>query len=160
MIPRRPSSIPYIAALAFVGLAAASAVVAQPAYSPPSQGSYNNQRPPDYRPPDYRPDGQSGGPDLAGLHAALNLSPSQETAWQIFAAASTPSADQEARQRAAQSMMATLHSPQRVDLSISAAEADLQTLRERGAALKAFYADLTPSQQAIFDRRTLPDEAR
>ena len=56
--------------------------------------------------------------------------------------------------------MANLRSPQRVDLSIAAAEADLQTLRERGAALKAFYAVLTPGQQAIFDRRTLPDEAQ
>src|ERR1700761_3171883 len=111
MTPRRLSSIPRFAALALLGLATASAAVAQPAYSPPSQGSYNNQRPPDYRPPDDRPGGQSGGPDLAGLHAALNLSPSQETAWQTFAAASTPSADQEARERAAQSMMATLPSP-------------------------------------------------
>ena len=53
--------------------------------------------------------------------------------------------------------MGALRSPQRVDLSLSAAEADLQTLRERGAALKAFYAVLTPAQQATFDRRTLPD---
>jgi protein CpxP len=154
MTPRRPLNMPLVASLALAGLAAASAVAAQPAYSPPSQGSYSQ------RPPDYHPDDQSGGPDLAGLHAALNLSPSQETAWRSFAAASTPSADQEARERAAQSMMATLRSPQRVDLSVSAAEADLQTLRERGAALKVFYADLTPAQQAIFDRRTLPDQSR
>ena len=154
MIPRRPSSLPLVIALALAGLAAASAVVAQPAYTPPSPGSYNQ------RPPDYRPDDQSGGPDLAGLHDALQLTPDQAGAWGAFAAASTPSPDQEARERAAQSMMASLRSPQRVDLSISAAEADLQTLRERGAALKAFYAALTPTQQAIFDRRTLPDQAR
>jgi len=154
---RRSSSQALAAALALAGLAAASAVAAQPAYSPPSQGSYN-QRP--YGQGDNGPADQSGGPDLSGLHDALQLTPDQAAAWRTFAAASTPSADQEARERAAQSMMATLRSPQRVDLSISAAEADLQTLRERGAALKTFYAVLTPAQQAIFDRRTLPDQTR
>jgi protein CpxP len=154
MTPRRHSSMPLVAALALAGLAAASTVAAQPAYSPPSQGAYNQ------RSHGQGPADQSGGPDLAGLHDALHLTPDQEAAWRTFAAASAPSADQEARERAAQSMMATLRSPQRVDLSVSAAEADLQTLRDRGAALKTFYAVLTPAQQATFDRRTLPDEAQ
>jgi protein CpxP len=158
MTPRRPSNKTLAAALALAGLAAASAAAAQPAYSPPnsSQGSYN-QGP--YNQGDRSP-ARSGAPDLTGLHDALRLSPSQETGWRAFAAASAPNPDQEARERAAQSMMASLHSPQRVDLSISAAEADLQTLRDRGAALKAFYALLTPAQQAIFDRRTSPDQGR
>ena len=147
MTPHRPSVLALVAALA---LAAASAAVAQP--NPYDQGPY-----------DQRDDGRadrSGGPDLAGLHDALHLTPDQAAAWRAFAAASAPSPEQEARERAAQSMMASLHSPQRVDLSISAAEADLQTLRDRGAALKAFYALLTPAQQAIFDRRTSPDQGR
>jgi protein CpxP len=145
MIPRRPSSLALTGVLALVGFAAASSAAAQPPYSqnPYGQGGYGAPA-------------QSSGPDLAGLHAALQLAPGQEAAWRAFAAASTPSPEQEARERAAQAMMATLRSPQRVDLSISAAEADLQTLRERGAALKAFYAVLTPGQQAIFDRHTLP----
>jgi Spy/CpxP family protein refolding chaperone len=148
MIPRRLSSLARVAALALAGLAAASAVAAQP-YSPDpyDQGGYGWND-------------QSRGPDLAGLHDALHLTPDQDSAWRAFAAASTPSPVQVARERAAQAMMANLRSPQRVDLSIAAAEADLQTLRERGAALKAFYAVLTPGQQAIFDRRTLPDEAQ
>jgi Spy/CpxP family protein refolding chaperone len=145
MTPCRLSSIALVAALA---LAAASAVAAQP-YSPNP-----------YDQAGYGWNDQSRGPDLAGLHDALHLAPDQDPAWRDFAAASTPSPDQLARQRAAQAMMASLRSPQRVDLSISAAEADLQTLRERGAALKAFYAVLTPAQQAVFDRRTLPDEAQ
>lgn len=146
MTPRRPSSIALFAALAFASLATASGVAAQPPYSPNAydQGGYGWND-------------QSRGPDLAGLHDALHLAPDQDAAWRAFAAASAPSPDQEARERAAQSMMASLRSPQRVDLSISAAEADLQTLRERGAALKAFYAVLTPGQQTIFDRRTLPE---
>jgi Spy/CpxP family protein refolding chaperone len=148
MTPRRLSSIALVAALALAGLAAAFAVAAQP-YSPNpyDQAGYGWNDP-------------SRGPDLAGLHDALHLAPDQDPAWRAFAAASTPSPDELARERAAQAMMAGLRSPQRVDLSISAAEADLQTLRERGSALKAFYAVLTPAQQAIFDRRTLPDEGQ
>jgi periplasmic protein CpxP/Spy len=95
-------------------------------------------------------------PDLQDLHDALHLSPSQEGSWQAFAAASAPDPEQEARERSAQQMMPTLRSPQRVDLSLAAAAADLDTLRRRGSALKAFYATLSAGQQAIFDRETIP----
>jgi periplasmic protein CpxP/Spy len=151
MTPRRPTSLALVTALTL----AATAAAAQPAYTPNqggNQGAYNRG--------DYSPADRPSGPDLPGLHDALHLTAAQEPAWRVFAAASAPSADQEARERAAQSMMAGLKSPQRVDLSISAAEDDLQTLRDRGAALKAFYAVLTPTQQATFDRRTLPDQTR
>lgn len=142
----RPSRLALVATLALAGLAAGFSAAAQPYSSNPYDRS------------DYGPGDQSGGPDLAGLHAALHLTPDQEGPWQAFAAASTPDPTQAARERSAQAMMATLPSPRRVDLSISAMEADLQTLRERGAALKAFYAVLTPSQQSTFDRRTLPQD--
>jgi periplasmic protein CpxP/Spy len=98
------------------------------------------------------------GPDLQALHNALNLTPAQETAWSAFAAASTPDPEQAARDRAAQSMMPTLSAPQRVDLTIAAMQADLRTLERRGAALKSFYATLSPQQQVIFDRQTTPRE--
>lgn len=159
MTPRRSRNLALVAALALAGLAAASAAAAQPPNSPnPYDQGPHDQGPYDQR--DSGPADRSGGPDLDGLHDALHLTPDQETAWRAFAAASAPSPEQQARERAAQSMMASLHSPQRVDLSIAAAEADLQTLRERGAALKTFYAVLTATQQAAFDRRTLPDEGR
>jgi periplasmic protein CpxP/Spy len=93
---------------------------------------------------------------LQGLHDSLHLNVSQEDAWRTFEAASQPSADQAARARAAQAMLPHLTSPQRVDLSIAAMQADLETMRARGAALKAFYAVLSAGQQQIFDRQTLP----
>jgi hypothetical protein len=99
---------------------------------------------------------QAQGPDLNGLHAALHLTPDQEPAWRVFTAASMPTPQDEARERSAQQMMATLRAPQRVDLATANLEADLDALRARGAALKAFYAGLTPAQQLIFDRETLP----
>jgi hypothetical protein len=100
---------------------------------------------------------QNAGPDLQGLHDALHLTPAQETSWRAFAAASQPDPEQQARERAAQAMLPTLSAPQRVDLGIAAMEADLQTLRRRGAALKAFYATLSPAQQVTFDRQTMPN---
>ena len=99
---------------------------------------------------------QSEGPDLHRLHDALNLSASQEEAWNAFQAAALPDPQAMARQRAAASMMPDLHAPQRVDLSIAEMQADLDTLRQRGVALKAFYAALSPAQQAVFDRETTP----
>jgi len=99
---------------------------------------------------------QSQGPDLHRLHDALNLSAAQEPAWNAFQAASQPDPQDEARDRAAGQMMAGLHAPQRVDLSIAAMKADLDTMERRGAALKAFYVTLSPAQQATFDRETAP----
>ena len=104
---------------------------------------------------------QSGGSQsgaIARLHAQLHLTAAQEDAWRAFAAASAPDPQQEARERAARQMLPTLTAPQRVDLAVAAAEADLDTLRQHGAALKAFYAGLTPDQRVAFDRATLPRE--
>ncbi len=99
---------------------------------------------------------QSQGPDLRGLHDALHLSAAQEEAWNRFQAASRPDPQDEARDRAAAQMMPSLHAPQRVDLSVAEMQADLASLERRGAALKAFYATLSPEQQATFDRQTIP----
>jgi len=98
----------------------------------------------------------SQAPDLHQLHDALNLSAVQEPAWNTFQAAMEPDAEQTARDRSAGEMMAGLHAPQRVDLSIAAIQADLQDLERRGAAIKAFYGTLSPAQQAVFDRQTAP----
>ena len=103
-----------------------------------------------------QPSGGETQDQLRSLHGALHITAAQESAWQAFVAASQPDPQQQARERSAQQMLPTLTAPQRVDLSIAAMQADIATLRERGAALKAFYATLTPAQQATFDRQTLP----
>jgi hypothetical protein len=94
-------------------------------------------------------------PSLQDLHAALHLTPSQEDAWRAFQSASEdPQAA--ARRQNAEMMMPTLSAPRRADLSIAMMEQDLATLQQRAAALKTFYAVLTPAQQATFDRETAP----
>ena len=90
----------------------------------------------------------------ARLHNALRLRPDQEQAWQVFQQASTPSADDESRQRDAFDRMGSLRAPQRMDLSIQMMRSDLRDMERRGDALKAFYATLSPDQQAVFDRET------
>ncbi len=90
------------------------------------------------------------------LHDALHLAPTQDPAWKAFQAATLPDPDQAARRRAAAEMMPTLTAPRRVDLTIAEMQSDLQTLKQRGAALKVFYAALTPAQQAVFDAETGP----
>jgi hypothetical protein len=94
--------------------------------------------------------------DLHALHDALHLSASQEAAWRTFNAATAADPEQEARDRNAAMMMPKLTAPRRADLSIAEMEADLDTLKRRSAALKAFYAILTPQQQTIFDSQTAP----
>jgi hypothetical protein len=136
--PRRLAPLAACAALAVASL---SVALCDPALAQPYGGG------------SYGGDAQDR---LRTLHAALRITAAQEDAWRAFMAASTPDPEQAARQRAAQQMLPGLTAPQRVDLSIAAMQADLATMRQRGAALKAFYATLTPAQQATFDRETLP----
>jgi hypothetical protein len=45
-----------------------------------------------------------------------------------------------------------------MDMAISMAEENLAGMRRRGDAQKTFYATLSPQQQKIFDRDTLPPQ--
>jgi hypothetical protein len=93
---------------------------------------------------------------LASLHAALNLTASQQDSWHNFEQAYTPDPQEMNKRRDAAQRMSTLTAPQRVDLSVSMAEDDLAGLKRRGGALKDLYGVLSPQQQSVFDRETLP----
>ncbi len=100
---------------------------------------------------------QPSGPGmLDSLYGSLKLSSSQEGAWQALKNAYASDPQEMSQRRAAIDSMRTLHAPQRMDLSIKLMKDDLESLQRRGEALKAFYATLSPQQQAIFDRDTLP----
>ena len=95
-------------------------------------------------------------PTLQRLHDALHLTADQQGAWKAFAAQAGPDPEAEAQARAAEQMLPKLHAPQRIDLSMAAMRAQLEAMERRGKLLKALYAALTPAQQTIFDRETLP----
>ena len=95
---------------------------------------------------------------LERLHGALNLTPAQEDGWKVLEQAYAIDPQKMAHQRSAAATIYTLTAPQRVDLSINLMKADLESLEHRGLVLKGFYGTLSPQQQSIFDRETLPPQ--
>src|SRR6516165_6380706 len=75
---------------------------------------------------------------LQRLHSDLQLSSPQEGAWNNFQQAYQMDPQEMARQRDADAKMPGLTGPQRMDLAISMAEANLAGMRRRGDALKTF----------------------
>ena len=103
---------------------------------------------------------QSPDQDFATLHAALHITPQQESAWAAYRAAAPSPAVTEQRRNAAAQMFPTLTSPRRIDLVEAEMRQELTELQRQSAALKALYATLSPEQQRVFDERTLPPEQR
>lgn len=130
-------TMPKLPLILAVTLALTGPLAAQPRQPPPPQES-------------------DQGPALEDIHDALRLRPDQERAWQTFYQANQPDPQDEARHRNAFERMGSLRSPQRFDLSVQMMRSDLDALERRANALKIFYATLSPEQQAIFDRQTLP----
>ena len=106
------------------------------------------------------PDAAQSAVELGRLHDALRLSPAQETAWHAYTVAVAANSQTDARRRVAEDMMPTLSTPRRIMLMESALAADEVDLRREGAAVIAFYGQLTPGQQQTFDRETLPQNPR
>lgn len=91
---------------------------------------------------------------LSSLHDALHLTGAQEDGWRAYVAAISPDPGADARHRETSRMMPTLPTPRRVDLINAEVDADAAQVHRQGAAVKAFYASLTPDQQRTFDRQT------
>jgi protein CpxP len=90
---------------------------------------------------------------MTKLHDKLKLTASQEAAWQKFKTSKTMP-DKSARPDPAE--MDKLTAPQRLEKSIEHTRLMEEKLTEHLAALKEFYAALTPAQQKIFDEQTAP----
>ena len=88
---------------------------------------------------------------LSKLHEKLKLSPQQEAAWTKFAV-NRPKLEKPARPDPDE--MAKLSAPQRLEKGLERMRAMEAKLSEHLAALKEFYAVLTPEQQKIFDEQT------
>ena len=88
----------------------------------------------------------------AELKAALKLTPAQEGAWTRFTGAMQPPAAGP-RDRMDREAFKNMTTPQRID-AMEKRQAEHQAhMKQRGEAVKAFYAQLTPEQQKVFDER-------
>ena len=89
---------------------------------------------------------------MADLKAQLKITPAQEGAWTAYTAAMQPPAKGPRMDRAEFDKLTT---PQRIDrMEQFAAERQAQ-MKQRGDAVKAFYAQLTPEQQKLYDDRAM-----
>jgi periplasmic protein CpxP/Spy len=85
---------------------------------------------------------------LAALHDKLKLSAAQEPAWAAFIAAAKPPAATERPDAAA---VAKMSAPERMEKWITLSQLRLAAQQNSLAALKTFYAELTPEQRKILD---------
>ncbi|MBC7857706.1 MAG: Spy/CpxP family protein refolding chaperone [Burkholderiaceae bacterium] len=93
-----------------------------------------------------RAEGMAG--HLAALHDKLKLSAAQEPAWATFIAAAKPPASTERPDAAA---LAKMSAPERMEKWIALSQLRLAAQQNSLAALKTFYAELTPEQRKILD---------
>jgi hypothetical protein len=85
----------------------------------------------------------------AKLHDLLKLTPAQEPAWATYVAASRPTAAPTPGDRQAWS---TLSAPARLEKHIALQKQRIAVMESHLAALKTFYAQLTPEQKKLFDQ--------
>jgi protein CpxP len=85
----------------------------------------------------------------AELHGKLKLTPAQQPAWNTFAEKMKPG---ERPARTDRAEMEKLTAPQRMERMLAMMQEGQKRMNERLAAVKEFYAVLTPEQQKIFDQ--------
>lgn len=86
----------------------------------------------------------------AELHDKLALSAEQETAWKTFA---EKTKQPEGTDRPDRKALSQLQAPERLEKMLSLMKDREARMSEHLAALKVFYAVLTPSQQKVFDEQ-------
>jgi polyhydroxyalkanoate synthesis regulator phasin len=88
---------------------------------------------------------------MSELKQKLALNAGQEAAWSQFAGAGQPGARMGGDRQAMRGEFEKLNTPQRLDMMMAMSDARRARMAERSEAVKAFYAQLTPEQQAVFD---------
>jgi hypothetical protein len=84
---------------------------------------------------------------MAAFKQKLQITPSQESAWNTFTAALQPAR----MQRPDRAEFAKLSTPERIDRMRSMRTARMAEMDKRADATKAFYAVLAPEQKKVFD---------
>ena len=93
------------------------------------------------------------GKRQAALHDKLKLNADQETAWKAYVAGATPPAMPPRMNR---DEMMKLSSPERMEKMLGMMKDRQAHMETRLAALKKFYAVLTPEQKQVFDTEVGP----
>lgn len=93
---------------------------------------------------------------LATLKEKLKLAPNQEAAWNAFTAASQ-GGTREPGSEAMRDDFAKLSTPERLERMQARAEMRHARMTARVETIEAFYAQLTPEQQKVFDAEAMPD---
>jgi hypothetical protein len=88
---------------------------------------------------------------LARLKTTLAITPEQEGAWSQFEAAMQPPAPPAGEP----GEWAKLTTPERIDRMEQRMADRQQRFKQRGDAVKTFYAQLTPAQQKTFDQHAM-----
>lgn len=98
---------------------------------------------------------------LSGLKAKLDIKPEQEAAWKTFVASAHPGMQRASADRQAmRGEFQKLNTPQRLDKMQALSDTRRARMLERAEAIKAFYAKLSPQQQAVFDAEAMPHRHR
>ena len=99
--------------------------------------------------------------NMSGLKEKLKLKPEQEVAWNAFVNAAQPGMRHvKADRQAMRGEFEKLNTPQRLDKMLSMSEQRRAKMVERTQAIKAFYGQLTPEQQSVFDAEAMPNRHR
>jgi periplasmic protein CpxP/Spy len=88
---------------------------------------------------------------LSELKDKLKLSPAQEAAWNTFTRTHQPGMRQGVDRQAMRAEFEKLSTPQRLDKMLALSDVRRARMVERAQATKAFYAQLSPEQQGVFD---------
>jgi Spy/CpxP family protein refolding chaperone len=94
---------------------------------------------------------------LASLKEKLKLAAEQEAAWNTFVASAHPGPRQPGMDRQAmREAFEKLSTPERLDRMQAMMEMRRARMAERAVVTKAFYAQLSPEQQQVFDAEAMP----
>ena len=88
---------------------------------------------------------------MDNLHTVLRLKPGQEGAWRTFMSDTTMSRGEYGDPREQMQAMQSMTTPQRLDMMVQHMDQHAQAFHKRADATKAFYAQLSPEQQKVFD---------
>lgn len=90
---------------------------------------------------------------MEALKQKLQITPTQEGAWNTFAQAMRPPV--QPQRRPDREAIARMTTPERIDQLRAAQARRLAEMERRGEATKSFYATLTPEQKQTFDAQSL-----